>query len=191
MNLELENLHEQIEAYEHLGEIKTYSLDLHARYKELIDARRVFITPEESDGILTRTIPASPVVVWEWLNDIQKRLQWEMYDDIRPMLRPGGRIRAGASNHCAHGKDVVLETIVDWRPFDYYTAEYPMGIQSHHLEPLPEGTRLNVHSKLKMSLPGWLRRLISNMMDKRFKVEQQYDTLVRLIAEEALQDESQ
>jgi class 3 adenylate cyclase len=63
MNLELENLHEGIEAYEYLGEVKTYSLDLHARYQELIDARRVFVSPEEADAITTRTIPASPVIV--------------------------------------------------------------------------------------------------------------------------------
>ena len=190
MNLELENLHEGIEAYEYLGEVKTYSLDLHARYQELIDARRVFVSPEEADGITTRTIPASPVIVWDWLNDIQKRLQWEMYDDIRPALRPGGRIGAGASNHCAHGKNVVLEKIVDWQPFEYYTAEYPMGLRSHQLLPVPEGTLLNENFKLTMSLPRWLKRLVTNVMNRQFKVKQQYDTLVRLISEEITQDKS-
>ena len=190
MNVKLENLHEQIEAYEHLGEVKTYSLDLHARYKELIDARRVFISPEESDRIITRTISAPPIVLWEWMNDIQKRLKWENYDDIRPLLRPGGRTGAGAHNHCAHGKDLVLEKILDWRPFEYYTTEYPMAIQSQHLEPLSDGTRLNVHFKLKMPLPRRLTRLAAQLMFKIFKVEQQYDTLVRLIAQETGQGES-
>jgi class 3 adenylate cyclase len=191
MNLELENLHEQVEAYEHLGEVKTYSLDLHARYKELVEARRVDVSPEEADDIVTCTIPASPVIVWDWLNDIQKRLQWEVYDDIRPVLRPGGRIGAGASNHCAHGKDVVLEKIVDWRPFEYYTAEYPMGIRSHHLLSLPEGTRLSVYFKLKMGLPRWLTRFISNMMNKRFRIYKQYDTLSQLVGAETGRLESE
>jgi len=35
LNLKLENLHELLEFYEHLGDIQTYSLDLHTRYKEL------------------------------------------------------------------------------------------------------------------------------------------------------------
>lgn len=188
MDVKLENLHELVERYEHLGEVKTYSLDLHARYKELIDARRVFISPEEADRIITRTVSASPVVVWGWMNDIDKRLKWENYDDIRPLLRPGGRTGAGARNHCLHGKNLVLETILDWRPFEYYTIEYPMAIQSHYLAPLLDDTRLNIFFKLKMPLPRWLTRLVALFMFKMFKVERQFDTMVRLIAEEAMRE---
>jgi hypothetical protein len=191
LNVEVDNLHDQIESYEHLGEVKTYSLDLHARHKELIDARRVFISAEESDQTITRLVPASPIVLWEWMNDIQKRLKWESYDDIRPLDRPGGRTGAGASNHCAHGKNVVLETILDWRPFEYFTAEYPMGIRTLHLEPVPNGTRLNIYFKLKMQLPHPLTRLLAQLMFKMSKVDQQFDTLERLIAEETGREESQ
>ena len=116
MNVKLEKLFEQTEGYEHLGEIKTYSLDLHARYKELIEARRVFISPEEADFVITRTVPASPLIIWEWMNDIQKRLQWEGLNEIRPLIRPGGRTGAGAQNHCAHGKNVFVETILARTP---------------------------------------------------------------------------
>lgn len=116
MNVKLEKLFEQTEGYEHLGEIKTYSLDLHARYKELIEARRVFISPEEADFVITRTVPASPLIFWEWMNDIQKRLQWEGLNEIRPLIRPGGRTGAGAQNHCAHGKNVFVETILARTP---------------------------------------------------------------------------
>jgi len=185
LGIDLDNLHKGIEEYEHLGEIETFSLDLHARYQELIAARRVFISAEEADSVITRTVAATPVVLWEWLNDIQKRLRWENYDDIRPIGRPGGRLGEGARNHCAHGNNLVEETILDWRPFEYYTTEYPMAIQSHLLEPIPDGTRLSVHFKLKMPLPRFLTRLIVQIMSRRMKVEQQYDTLVRLIAEEA------
>jgi len=130
MNVNLENLHEQIETYEHLGQVKTYSLNLHDRYKELIDARRVFISPEEADFIITRIIPASPVTVWEWMNDIQKRLQWEDLNDIRPLIRPGGRTGAGAQNHCAHGKNVFVETVLDWHPFEDFTTDASMVVMS-------------------------------------------------------------
>lgn len=42
LNVKLENLHEQVEGYEHLGEVKTYILNLRERYKEMIETRRVF-----------------------------------------------------------------------------------------------------------------------------------------------------
>lgn len=56
MNLELEDLHGLVERYEHLGDIKTYSLDLHARYKEMIETRRVFIPPEQADWALAHIL---------------------------------------------------------------------------------------------------------------------------------------
>jgi hypothetical protein len=190
LNVRMENLHEQVESYEHLGEVKTHSLDLHTRYKELLESRQRFISPEEADAIITRTISASPIVVWEWMNDIQKRLRWEIYDDIRPLLRPGGRMGAGARNHCAHGRNLVVETILDWKPFEYYTTEYPMAIQTHHLSSQREITQLNVYFKLKTPLSRWLTRPLARFVFRMFKMEEQFEKMARMIAEELNQDES-
>src|SRR6266536_2626669 len=44
LDLKLEGAYEQMEAYENVGEIKTISIDLHQRYRELKEARRFFIT---------------------------------------------------------------------------------------------------------------------------------------------------
>jgi hypothetical protein len=189
LNVKLENLHEQLESYAHLGEVKTYSLDLHARYKELIEARQRFISPEEADRTITYTISAPPIVVWEWLNDIQKRLIWENYDDIRPLLRPGGRMGAGAQNHCAHGKNLVVETILDWKPFEYYTVEYPIAVRTHHLRSEGENTQLNVYFKLKAQLPRWLTRMLARSMFRMFKTEAQFEKMARMIAQELTQRE--
>ncbi len=30
----------------------------------------------------------------------------------------------GVTNHCIHGPDVIVEHVVDWRPFDYFTMSY-------------------------------------------------------------------
>jgi len=183
LNLKLENLHELLEFYEHLGDIQTYSLDLHTRYKELIKARHVNISPEESDWTLTRTVSAPQAIVWDWMNDPQKRVLWEAFDDIRSLVS-GRRTGVGSRNHCAHGKNIVIETIVDWRPFEYFTLDYPFGARHNHLEPLSNGTRLNIYSKLKAPLPRWLNRILAWLMAKMTKAEQGYDLLVRLIEEE-------
>jgi hypothetical protein len=189
LNVKLENLHEQVESYVHLGEVKTYSLDLHTRYEELIKSRQRFISPEEADMTTTRTISASPFVVWEWMNDIQKRLRWEIYDDIRPILRPGGRMGAGAQNHCAHGKNLIVETILDWKPFEYYTVEYPIAVQTHHLRSEGESTQLNIYFKLKAQLPRWLTRTLARSMFRTFKTEEQFEKMARMISEELTQRE--
>jgi hypothetical protein len=190
LNVKLENLHEQVESYEHLGEVKTYSLDLHTRYQELVESRQRIISPEGADFVITRTIHASPVTVWEWMNDIQKRLQWENLNEIQPLIRPGGRTGAGAQNHCAHGKNTFVETILDWHPFEEYTVDIPMIITSRRLENHGEKTQLKVYFKLKTPLPPWLTRLMARFMFRQFKVEEQFDKMSRRIAEELTQNES-
>jgi hypothetical protein len=54
----------------------------------------------------------------------------------------------GATNHCMHGKDEILERILDWRPFDYVTLRSTMQTPGGpvtfdytlELEPTPNGT---------------------------------------------------
>lgn len=124
-----EGLFECVESYEHLGEVRTLSMDLHARYKELMDARHVVITPEEAHYIFEYDYNAPPGVVWEWFNDPHKRGQW-MTSEIIPILRARGRSGAGARNHCVHGNNqVIVEDVLDMRPYDYFTvAHAPQGI---------------------------------------------------------------
>jgi hypothetical protein len=184
MDVKLENLHEQVEGYEHLGEVKTFNLNLHERYKELKEAHRVFVSPEDADWASTRTIAATPHVIWEWMNDIQKRLLWETLHDVQPLLRPGGRMGTGSQNHCAHGKNVFVETIVDWRPFKTFTIDTGSAIMSRNLEVHGEKTLMNIYMKMKSQMPRWLTRPLVGFMMRMGKVNQQFDTLVRLVEEE-------
>ena len=41
-----------------------------------------------------------------------------------------------------------------------------------------------------MSLPRWLTRLLARFMFTQFKVEEQFEKMARMIAEESTQDES-
>jgi len=184
MNMELENLHEQVERYEYLGELKTYNMYLHERHKQLKEARRIFVSSEEADWASTRTIAAPPHVVWEWMNDIQRRLLWETLHDVQPLLRPGGRMGTGAQNHCAHGKNVFVETTVDWRPFKTFTIDTGSSLMSRYLDDQGEKTLMNIYMKMKMQMPRWLTRPLVELMMRMGRVDQQFDTLVRLIEQD-------
>jgi hypothetical protein len=47
---------------------------------------------------------------------------WQVGTDRVDQTNPaGGRRGAGTTNHCVHGHGAVVEEILDWRPFDYYT----------------------------------------------------------------------
>jgi len=193
MGLSLEGAHVQPEAYEHLGEVQTHTLNLHARYDAITEARRVFLPAEEADLVLTHDFAAPPPVVWDWLNDPYKRTQWMVDRAWSVTARPGGRTGAGARNHCAHGKDTTHETILDWRPFDYVTVEQRPGnlimTETVQLEPLPDGrgTRVNTHIKVPTGLPAFLNRpLVTLIVTRigRYKNDEVFANLARLMAEE-------
>jgi len=46
---------------------------------------------------------------------------------------------------------------------------------------------MNIYIILKLPLPRWLTRSLASFMFKQVKLEEQFDTLVRMIAEEVAQ----
>ncbi len=187
MHLQLDDTHPQPETYEHLGTVQTASLDLHARYAALNQERRVLVEPAEADTTDQLDLAAPPAVVWTWLNDPQKRVLWGSMDEVQPVLQPGGRSGAGARNHCMHGKNAIVQDILDWRPFEYYTLRDSSGplLLTFQLTPLPAGTRLNVRARLERPLPAALRRVLLAAIFRALDVRRQYEKLGRLLAAEA------
>jgi hypothetical protein len=176
-----------------LGEVKTYSIDLHRRYDELVSDRRIFITKETADLYFSVDYPVPPHVVWSWYQNPDKRnivmpaVHWSAGD------RPLGRGGVGASNHCAHGGGISTEVVVDWRPFEYSTTEsYEKGkktlIETDRFEPLPNGgTRLHVFMNVIMPLPRFLRKMIARRVVLR---SMQYDKLLMQAAKLAEEEYS-
>lgn len=163
MNLQPDGL----QAVEFTGNlIKIYGLNLQARYETLLETSQVVITPEIADASLRSEFDAPPPVIWEWLNDPQKRNQWwESFTRWTKRLRPGGRTGPGAVNHCDHGVGDMLEIILDWRPFDYYTVEMRITpgrfvlLQTTYLEALPDGkTEVNIYYQLQNPRLRWMAR---------------------------------
>jgi hypothetical protein len=167
LKLNLDNTFVQTEAYEHLGEVRTYSLDLRKRYEEITDSRRILLTEEEADIVLHVDFQTPPAVAWEWLQDPEKRniwggaeVHWSMGD------RPKGRMGKGGTNHCAHGKAVSTEVTLDWRPFEYSTVDSYNGgrkmfTETLLLEALPNGgTRLHDYIRARLPLPRWLCKIL-------------------------------
>jgi len=167
LGLRPQGLHPQIETDEHLGDIQTYSLDLRLRYKTLSNPRRAVVTQKEAHVTSSRDYPAPPVVVWEWLNDPKKRAQWAP-EEVKfvPLELPGGRMGVGARTHCVHGQKVgIVETVLDWRPFDYFTVEeiFPPFSEraTFKLTPLLDGgTHLDVFEHGRLTSLDFLDRLV-------------------------------
>ena len=191
LDVKLEGVHEQIESYEHLGEIKTITLDMHRRYNEIKEARRVVIDEQDADVAFTVDFSTPPPVTWEWLQDPKRRNIWSSGVHWYSGDRPKGRAGSGASNHCAHGKTLSTEVTVDWRPFEYATMDsYESGkkrfSETFRLEPLPEGgTRVTNFSRVHLPLPRSIRRVIARIsILNNFKYDQLVQKAAQLAGEE-------
>lgn len=171
--------------------VKAYGLNLLARHEERLAARYAFIAPEEADVALTRELPAPPPVVWEWLNDPEKRTRWMAGRTWRAGRRLLGRTGVGAQNHCTHSAGAIVETIVDWRPFDYFTVETKTAsgwlsrvrvLVTYHLEPFNAGRATRLTARAQLPLPRWLARPLARLMLARLFTTDG-DALTRLITD--------
>jgi hypothetical protein len=192
LKVNFENAHIQIEAYEHLGEVKTYSMDLHERYQEITEDRRITIDEKDADLVFRVDFPTPPPVTWEWIQDPVRRnlwtgghVHWTMGE------RPKGRTGKGASNHCAHGNSISTEVTLDWRPFEYSTVDsFDNGkktfSETFRFEALPNGgTRLHDIMQVHMPMPRFIRRFVAKvMLVNQMKYDQLLQTAARLAGEE-------
>ena len=178
LQLNLEGLHEQTESYEHLGESLTFSFDMQARYKQLMDARHVIISKEDADMTLITEFDKPVAFVWQFMTDPKILTQTMRADGYWTIIkRPRGRNGVGAQNHCSHGKGVMAYTYLDWQPFQYFTAEAIEGKMKHWetqiFEPLTdeEHTRFTVRLKIDAPLPHWLRKIMVSYIAKKLYLE--------------------
>lgn len=178
IGLALEDLHPQTETYDHLGTVQTQTLNLTPRYQAIVSARRVIIQREEADIIVPFEFNYPLSLVWDWIMDLQKRNktmgdigQWKI------ISRNKGRTGVGASNHCAHGRGVSIETILDWRPFEYTTVENTdpsMAFREMMIftsSPDNLSTKVEVRLKLLKPQPLFFTRMMAKM---QFKKENPY-----------------
>ena len=141
------------ETYERIGDVPGWVHDLERRWREEEARGRVRVTAEEA--ILDIAIPsaAPPQVAWEFLTKPGQRMSWQPWvTEVDVQGTTGGRRGVGSANHCRHGKDAVIEEILDWRPYDYVTdrtiLDTPSGpvkvLHTIELEPVASGTIIHL-----------------------------------------------
>ena len=142
-----------VETYDRIGEVQLWVHDLEARWAEEEARARVFVTPEEASVTVTVSTPVPPQVAWEFLTTPGQRMTWQPWvTEVNVEGATGGRRGPGSANHCRHGKDAVIEEILDWRPYDYVTdrtiLDTPTGpvklLHTIELEPVTGGTTIHM-----------------------------------------------
>jgi uncharacterized protein YndB with AHSA1/START domain len=138
-------LRRHVEAYDDVGEVECFVLDLGARWQESSESRRVYVAPGEAAFALETLLPATAETAWEYLTSPVRRSVWQGRVDEH---LSGGRRGPGTQSHCVDGRRTVYEEILDWRPFHYFTERVTeRGVNlvlTTELEPAGEATRVRV-----------------------------------------------
>ena len=117
------------EAFDDVGDIGGWVVNLRAAWAAEQERTRLIVESKDALRTYVATIHAPRAIVWEHLTSPRLRPQWQHgVDAVVRDEGPEGRRGIGTVNHCIHGKDVVIEEVVDWEPNDHVTYRSLMPI---------------------------------------------------------------
>ena len=120
INPQAQGLIEHAETIEHIGETECWVSDLEQAWTRQNETVRAVVRRADAIGVLETDFAARPAAVWDLIAKPANRLRWQGSDDVIESTVKGRR-GAGTQNHCMHGKDAIIEDILEWRPFDSIT----------------------------------------------------------------------
>jgi uncharacterized protein YndB with AHSA1/START domain len=176
------------DTYEGIGEVGGWVHDLGAAWTAELERRRVIVTERDAGFVLEATHAAPRDIVWAFMTDPALRPLWQADVQAVDEKPTAPRRGVGTTNHCMHGKDVMIEEILDWRPTDYVThrTTMPNGMKilsSFTYEDVPEGTRVRLlftwgKSRREREESTGLTNLLADLVGRG------QTTLSRVLAEE-------
>ena len=115
-----QGLAEHDEAIDVIGATKCWIRDLEQAWTRENETTRIVVGRDDAFRVIERSFAAPPPAVWEFVTSPAHHSRWQRSDSVVEEA-VNGRRGAGTRNHCVHGKDAIIEEILDWRPFDYVT----------------------------------------------------------------------
>jgi hypothetical protein len=180
------------ETYEHLGEVECFVAALEPVWQRALEARVVRVAPAEADLRLDCVLPVAPPVAWEWMTSAERRQRYQLKSrSVSEDTGRAGRPGPGMRFHCDHGATKIRETVLDWRPFRYFTLDgtvEPLGVTLRiTFDFLPEdaGVRVTLLVALAPGTPWWKRLLMKAVKGRtRRDLAANFANLQRLLRDE-------
>ncbi len=143
----VEEMQEHTEEIPDVGEVKLYVEDLVPVWQRESKRRGVFVDLKDAFFVIETEVPAEPPLVWDYFTKPEYRTIMMGSDSMNVTDKNSGRTNEGAVYVCAHGDAKVLQPVLDWRPFEYYTIEMPwpagLSVQiTTRFIPVEAGTRV-------------------------------------------------
>jgi uncharacterized protein YndB with AHSA1/START domain len=100
------------------GPVTVWIRDMHPVYEARRESERVTYSPDEVLLAVSTEISMSPELVWDYLNQSAFRNLLTGDDRQEILDRKSGRIGEGSRFMCYHGKMVIPQLILEWKPFE-------------------------------------------------------------------------
>lgn len=151
-----QGLLEHHETIDIIGNVRLWLRDLEEAWQKENEQTRVEVTREDAYAILEFDIAAPRQAVWEYLTVPS---QWQKWWPTDGLVEHSGDHRRGVGTkvHCMHGKDAIIEELLDWRPFDYFTLSAllpipgaPKVVMTRVVQERPNGT---THLEMRIAKP--------------------------------------
>ena len=113
---------EHIEAFDGVGEIRAWVRDLHGAWDTELAHAQLVVQPKDIARRYEAVFRAPTSLVWDYMTSPARRPKWQ-HGVTGVVEAPGtaGRRGIGTVNHCMHGKDAIIEEVMDWQPYDHVT----------------------------------------------------------------------
>ena len=120
------------ETYEHLGEVNMLVHNLRAAWDREQARKNVFVEPADAWIKIEVDIPFPPSLVWDAITTPSLEGPLLGLESVQRVDELGGRTQLKSKFHCAHSSGDFFNTVVDWKPFDYYTVyQNVAGLEYH------------------------------------------------------------
>jgi uncharacterized protein YndB with AHSA1/START domain len=126
MQPQAQGLTEHHETVDIIGDVRCWLRDLETAWQAEGVRKRIEVTAAEAIATVAIDVDAPRQTTWEFLTAPGHRVMWTagatgVEEDVA-----NGRRGAGTVNHCIHGKDVIIEEVLDWQPPDYLARRVQM-----------------------------------------------------------------
>ena len=111
------------ESYEQLGQYGGFVHDLHAIWERAENSRRIYVDTDKLYFKVERNIPTSLAFVWDRFTELDRWKRRLQADYLAIEGKSQGRVGIACDLRSVHGKKVNAQTILDWKPFDYFTTD--------------------------------------------------------------------
>jgi uncharacterized protein YndB with AHSA1/START domain len=139
-----------------IGDVNCWLRDLEAVWQQDGERKRYEVTAADAIATFVIEVRAPRQTTWEFLTAPGHRAMWTAGSTGVEESTVNGRRGAGTINHCMHGKDAIVEEILDWRPHDYVTRKsqiFDTGLNVTMTHALSDGADGGTRIEVRVAKP--------------------------------------